>query len=134
MKSCWTREEQELTSLVSGDVDRGVLRRVGALIRHPVDSLHLKRVLRVGQQVADVDPGFCQAQLTGQKLDVVPAARAAPPAAAAALADDVEDDVLAAARVARRHPLQHHRGLVHAGDDVLRRRRDGWKTESTRNL
>lgn len=114
-----------LTGLVGGDVDRGVLGRVGALVRDTVDGLHLEGVLCVGQQVADVDPGLGQAQLAGQELDVVAAAGAAAAAAAAALADDVVDDVLAAAGVPRREPLQHHRGLVYAGDDPLRSRGDG---------
>lgn len=97
-----------LTGLVGGDIDRGVLGRVGALIRHAVDGLHLEGVLRVGQQVADVDPGVGQAQLARQELNVVSAAGAAAAAAAAALADDVVDDVLPAAGVPRREPLQHH--------------------------
>jgi len=123
-----------LTSLVGGDVDGGVLGGVGALVRHAVDGLHLEGVLRVGQQVADVDAGLRQAQLTGQELHVVAAARAAAAAAAAALADDVEDDVLAAPRVPGARPLQHHGGLVHAGDDGLRRRRHGWRKETQETL
>lgn len=126
--NCTKRQMGPLTSLISGNVDWGILRGVGALIWHPVDSLHLERVLRVGQQVTNVDPGFCQAQLTGQKLNVVPAAGAASPASTTALADDVEDYILTAPWVPRRHPLQHHRGFVHAGDDILWSWRDSWKT------
>lgn len=96
-----------LTGLVGGDVDRGILRRVGALVRHAIDGLHLEGVLRVSQKVADVDPGLGQAQLAGQELNVVAAAGAATAAAAAAFADNIVDDVLAAAGVPRWEPLQH---------------------------
>lgn len=40
-----------LTSLVGGDVDRGVARGGGAFPRHPVDGLHLEAVAGVGLQL-----------------------------------------------------------------------------------
>lgn len=114
-----------LTGLVGGDFDRGVLWRVGALVGDPVDCLDLKGVLRVGQQVTDVDLGLCQAQLAGDELDIVPAACTASPAPSTALTDDVVDHVLAAPAIARRAPLQPQGCLVHDGDYTLGRRGDG---------
>lgn len=124
---CRKWQMEPLTSLVSGNVDWGILRGVGALVWHSIDSLNLKCVLRVGQQVANVDPRFCQAQLTGQKLHVVATAGAATPTSAAALTDDVENHVLTSPRVPWRQPLQHHWGFVHTGDNGLWRWRDSWK-------
>lgn len=114
-----------LTSLVGGDVHGRKLRGEGALVGDAVHRLDLEGVLRVGQQVADVDARLRQAQLARGELHVVPAARARPAAGAAALADDVVHQVLPAPRVPRRGPLQHQRGFVHAGDHGLGGRRDG---------
>lgn len=88
----------------------------------------------MGQQVADVDAGLCQAQLAGGELHVVPAARACPTARATALADDVVHQVLPAPRVPRWGPLQHQRGLIHAGDDGLGGRRDGCKENTQKGV
>lgn len=65
-----------LTSLVCGDVDSGELRRVGTLVRHSIHGLDLKSVLRVGQQITDMDPWIGQAQLARHELHVVTAASA----------------------------------------------------------
>lgn len=108
-----------LTSLVGCDVDRGVLWRVRALVRHPVHSLYLKGVLSVSQQVADVDAAVGQSKLTGDKLHVVSAACAASSPAPAALTDDVVDHVISTSRLLWRTPLQLQRRLIHNRDDVL---------------
>lgn len=82
--------------MVGGDVHRGELGREGALVSDAIYGLDLEGILRVCQQVADVDSRLSQAQLAGRVLHVVPAARAGTPARAAALADDVIDKVLTA--------------------------------------
>lgn len=112
------RSRRILTRLVGGDVDRSKLGRIGALVRDAVHSLDLEGVLGVSQQVADVDVGVHQSQLTGDELHVVPAAGAAAAAAAAALADDVVDHVLPAAALLRGTPLQPQGRLVDDGDDA----------------
>lgn len=63
-----------LTSLVCGDVESGELRRGGTLVRHSIHSLDLKSVLRVGQQVTDMDLWIGQAKLARHELHVVTAA------------------------------------------------------------
>lgn len=60
-----------LTSLVGGDIHSHVVGGQRALARDTVDGLHLKGVARVGQEMADVDPAFCEAQLPRHKLHVV---------------------------------------------------------------
>lgn len=60
-----------LTGLVGGDIHSCIAGRQRAFARDAVDSLHLKGVAGVGQQVADVDPALGQAQLSGLELHVV---------------------------------------------------------------
>lgn len=67
MKGSW---QKALTGLVGGDVYGDVLGGVWTLVADTVDSLYLKAVERVGQQVADEHPGFRQAQLAGDKVHV----------------------------------------------------------------
>lgn len=117
-----TSEQQvrlTLTRLVGGDVDGGVLRRVWTLIRHAVDGLYFEGVLGVSQQVADVDMGAGETQLTRHKLYVVTAAGAAAPPTATALTDDVVDHIITAAALLRRAPLEPQRRLIDDGEDVL---------------
>lgn len=109
-----------LTSLIGGDIDRGKLWRVWALVRNAVDRLDLEAVLRVGLQVAHGNSALGQPEVSRRDVHVVVAARAHAPLGQALLADDVVEDVVTAAQVARVAPLQDQRGLVHAGDDVAR--------------
>lgn len=108
-----------LTSLVGGNVDRCVLWRIRTLVRHSIDSLYFKGVLGVSQEVADVDSGVGQSQLTWDKLHVVSTAGAAAPPAATALTYDVVDHIFSAAALLWWTPLQSQRGLIHYGDDIL---------------
>lgn len=130
------RRGRSLTRLVGGDVDRSVAGRAGTLLGDPVDRLDLKGVPGVSQQVADMDVGVRQSQLTGDKLHVVPAAGAPTTPATAALADDVVDQVVPASTLLRGAPFQPQRRLVHHGDDAAGRRWDGWdrETETQRQL
>lgn len=75
----------------------------------------------MGLQVAHGDAALGQPEVARRDVHVVVAARAHASLGEALLADDVVEDVVAAAQVARVAPLQHQRGLVHAGDDVARR-------------
>ncbi len=113
-----------LTGLVGGDVDSGELRWEGTLVRHSIHSLDLKGVLRVGQQVTDVDPGISQAQLAGQELHIVTTASAGSSTRTTALADDVKDHVLPASALFRWIPLQPQGSLVHARNHSLGCRRN----------
>lgn len=83
-----------------------MLSGVGALVADAVDSLYLKAVERVGQQVADEHPGFCQAQLPWDEVHVVVAVGAGAAVGAALLAHDVVDHVVAAACLPGGMPLQ----------------------------
>lgn len=85
-----------LTCLIGSDVDRGKLRDEGALARDAVDRLDLEGVLRVGQQVADVDVPLGQAELPRDELHVFVATHALPTLHAALLADDVIQQVTSA--------------------------------------
>lgn len=109
-----------LTSLVGGDVNRDMLRRIRALVADAVDSLDLKAVEGMCQQVADEHPSFGQAQLSRDEVHIVIAVGAGPSVSAALLADDVVHDVTAAAGLPGRVPLEDHRGLVDDGDHVPR--------------
>lgn len=134
------RSEQKLiisptpTRLIGGDVDRGELRRVRALVGHAVDRLDLEAVLRVGLEVAHGHAALGQPQVARRDVHVVVAPRAHAALGQALLADDVVEDVVAAAQVARVAPLQHQRGLVHAGDDVARRRGNGCGGEGEKRV
>lgn len=121
---------RSLTRLVGGDVDRSEAGRAGTLLRDSVDRLDLEGVPGVSQQVADVDAGVRQSQLTGDKLHVVPTAGAPAAPATAALADDVVDQVVPASALLRGAPLQPQRRLVHHGDDAEGRRWDGWDRQT----
>lgn len=83
-----------------------MLSGVGALVADAVDSLYLKAVERVGQQVADEHPGFRQAQLPRDEVHVVVAVGARAAVGAALLAHDVVDHIVAAARLPGGMPLQ----------------------------
>lgn len=113
-----------LTSLVGGDVDRDMLRRIRALVADAVDSLDLKAVEGMRQQVANEHPSFGQAQLSRDEVHIVVAVGAGPSVSAALLAHDVVHDVAAAAGLPGRVPLEDHRGLVDDGDHVPRAGRD----------
>lgn len=97
-----------LTGLVGGDVDGDVLRRVRALVADAVDSLDLKAVEGVSQQVADQHPAFGQAQLSRDEVHVVIAVGAGPSVGAALLAHNVVHDVAAAARLPGGVPFEDH--------------------------
>lgn len=73
----------------------------------------------MSQEVADVDEGVGQSQLTWYKLHVVATAGAAPPSTATALTYDVVDKIFSAAGLLWWAPLQPQRGLIYHGDDVL---------------
>lgn len=73
----------------------------------------------MSQEVADVDAGVGQAQLSWDELHVVPTAGAAAPSAATALTYDVVDYILSATDLLWRAPFQPQRGLIHYGDDIL---------------
>ncbi len=73
----------------------------------------------MSQEVADVDAGVGQSQLTRDKLHVVSTAGAAAPPTATALTYDVVDNILSATALLWWAPLQPQRCLVHNGDDVL---------------
>lgn len=126
-KNCFS-----LTSLVGGNVDRCILWWIRTLVRHPVNGLYFKGVLGVSKEVADVDTGVSQAQLTRNKLDIVSAPGAATPPAAAALTYDVVDHIFSATTLLRWVPLQPQRGLIHYGDDILRSWWNSWRGENHR--
>lgn len=122
-----------LTGLVGGDVDGNMLRRVRALVADAVDSLDLKAVEGVRQQVADQHPAFSQAQLSRDEVHVVVAVGAGPSVGAALPAHDVVHDVAAAARLPGGVPLQDHRGLVDDRDHVPRAGGDACRQRETRD-
>lgn len=97
-----------------------MLRWIRALVADAVDSLDLKAVEGMRQQVADEHPGFGQAQLSRDEVHIVIAVGAGPSVGAALLAHDVVHDVAAAAGLPGRVPLEDHRGLVDDGDHVPR--------------
>lgn len=66
-----TWKHQGLTSLVGGDVYGDMLCWVWALVADTVDSLYLKAIEGVSQQVTDEDPGLCQTQLSSNKVHIV---------------------------------------------------------------
>lgn len=122
-----------LTSLVGGDVDRDMLRRIRALVADAVDSLDLKAVEGMRQQVADEHPRFGQAQLSRDEVYIVVAVGAGPSVSTALLADDVVHDITAAAGLPGRVPLEDHRGLVDDGDDVPRAGGDACRQKGRRD-
>ena len=85
-----------------------MLRRVRALVADAVDSLDLKAVEGVRQQVADQHPAFGQAQLARDEVHVVVAVGAGPSVGAALLTHDVVHHVAAAARLPGWVPLEDH--------------------------
>lgn len=109
-----------LTSLVGGDVDRDMLGRIWALVADAVDSLDLKAVEGMRQQVADEHPSFGQAQLSRDEVHILVTVGAAPSVGTALLAHDVVHDVAAAARLPWGVPLEDHWGLVDDGNHVPR--------------
>lgn len=114
-----------LTGLVGGDVDRGEAGRGRFLPGDAVDGLHLEAVAGVSLQVPHHHLPLPQPQPAGGDVHVVVAARARAPVPQALLAHHVVDQVAPPAAVLGLVPLQGQRGLVHAGDDVARRRGDG---------
>lgn len=116
--------QKTLTGLVGGDVYGDVLSGIWTLVADAVDSLYLKAVERVGQQVADEHPGVRQAQLARDKVHVFVTVRAGAPVSAALLAHDVVNHVVAAARLSGGVPLKDDRGLVNDGNHVARAGRD----------
>lgn len=89
------------------------------MVGHPIDSLYFKGVLCVSQEVAYVDAGVGESQLTRDKLHVVPTAGAAATPTAAAFTYDVVDNVFSASTFLWGAPLQPQRGLIHNGNDIL---------------
>lgn len=122
-----------LTGLVGGDVDRDMLRRIRALVADAVDSLDLKAVDGMRQQVADEHPSFGQAQLSRDEVHIVVAVGAGPSVSAALLAHDVVHDVTAAAGLPGRVPLEDHRGLVDDGDHIPRAGGDACRQKGRRD-
>lgn len=120
-----SKAERPLTGLVGGDVYRDMLCGVRALVAHSVNSLNLKAIKRVRQQVADEDSGFSQAQLPRDKFHIFVAVRAGAAVSAALPADYVVNHITATTGFSGRMPLQDHRSLIHNGDHVSR---TGWDT------
>lgn len=118
---------QPLTSLIGGDVDGDMLCRIRALIADCIDSLYLKAVQSVSQQVADEHPGLSQTQLFRNEVHVVVTMRAGASVSSALLADDVVADVVTAARFSRSVPLQDHRGFVHDRNHISGAGWHAWK-------
>lgn len=104
-----------------------MLRRIRALVADTVDSLDLKAVEGMRQQVADEHPSFSQAQLSRDEVYIVVAVRASPSVGTALLAHDVVHNVAAAASLPGRVPLEDHRGFVDDGDHVPRAGGDAYR-------
>ena len=90
-------------------------------------DLHVEGIRRVGPQLADLHTVALQPPAARGERHAVIAGLARPVlTAGTAAAQDVVDQVATVTCVARRTPLQEHRGLVDDRDDVARGGGDAW--------
>lgn len=107
------------TCLTGGDVDRNLLFRGWAQIRHPVNRLYAEGVVGVGQQVRDQHFGNGEAELSGYEMDAGATGGTYLAVARALPAVHAVGDITSPAAVSRRTPFQSDRGVVEGGDGVL---------------
>lgn len=106
------------TCLVRGDIDDSGPVRLGAQVRHAVDSLNPEGVIHVRQQVGHKQAGLHEARLLGHKAGAAPTCLTVAQCPGAATAHGVVGDVTTAPWVQWRGPLQGHRRPIHAGDQI----------------